>query len=77
MEENTTYSLASELLHETKLSARRWFIAFIVVLVLWFSTIGLFVWYISLPVEEEITETTTQTAEEVDNSTITQTIGGK
>lgn len=44
--------LATELLHELKQSSRRWFIAFITVLVLWFATIGIFIWYISLPVEE-------------------------
>lgn len=44
--------LATELLHELKQSSKRWFIAFIVVLVLWFMTIGAFLWYISLPVDE-------------------------
>jgi len=48
MEEN----FATELLREIKLQSRRWFIAFLVVLILWFSTIGVFIWYISLPVEE-------------------------
>lgn len=48
MEEN----FATELLREIKLQSRRWFIAFLVVLILWFSTIGIFIWYISLPVEE-------------------------
>ena len=45
-------SLATELLHEIKSQAKRWFIAFIIVLLLWFATIGAFLWYISLPVEE-------------------------
>lgn len=44
-------TLASEILHELKASCKRWFIAFIIVLVLWFATIGVFIWYISLPVE--------------------------
>lgn len=53
MEEN----LATELLREVKAQSRRWFTAFLISLVLWFATIGLFVWYISLPVEEyEITQ---------------------
>lgn len=43
--------LATELLREVKLSAKRWFIAFLVILGLWFATIGGFLWYISLPVE--------------------------
>lgn len=51
MNENTT--LATELIHEIKAQSKRWFIAFIVVLVLWFSTIGVFFWYISLPVDDE------------------------
>lgn len=45
-------TLATELLHEIKSQSKRWFTAFIVVLVLWFATIGAFLWYISLPVEE-------------------------
>ena len=45
-------TLATELLHELKQSSKRWFIAFLVVLGLWFATIGVFIWYISLPVEE-------------------------
>ena len=50
MEEKTT--LASELLHELKLSARRWFIAFVIMVILEISTIAGFVWYISLPIDE-------------------------
>lgn len=50
MEDRT---LATELLHELKATSKRWFIAFIVVLCLWFATIGAFLWYISLPVEEQ------------------------
>lgn len=49
-------TLASEMLHELKASNRRWFIAFVVVLTLWFATIGVFIWYISLPVEENYVE---------------------
>lgn len=48
--ENET--LATELLHEVKAQSKRWFTAFIVALILWFATIGVFIWYISLPVEE-------------------------
>lgn len=50
MEEKTT--LATELLHELKLSARRWFIAFCVMVVLEAVTVAGFLWYISLPIEE-------------------------
>lgn len=41
-------TLASEMLKELKLQAKRWFWAFITVLLLWFATIGIFVWYIQL-----------------------------
>lgn len=47
--------LATELLHEIKASAKRWFIAFCVMVALEVATIGGFLWYISLPVEEEAT----------------------
>lgn len=50
MEEKST--LASELLHELKMSAKRWFIAFCVMVILEVITIIGFVWYISLPIEE-------------------------
>lgn len=60
-------TLASEMLHELKASNRRWFIAFLVVLALWFGTIGVFIWYISLPVEETVVE---QSAEGDSNSLV-------
>ena len=78
-----TETLATEMLKELKANnersekrEKRWFIAFIVALVLWFITIGLFVWYINQPIEETI-ETTeyTQDANTGDNSSITQSIG--
>ena len=49
-------TLATEMLRELKASNRRWFIAFIVVLILWFATIGAFLWYISLPVDEYVVD---------------------
>lgn len=48
--ENQT--LATEMLSELKATGRRWFIAFLVVLALWFATIGVFIWYLALPIEE-------------------------
>lgn len=42
-------NLATEILAELKRTCKRWFIAFLVVLFLWFSTIGIFIYYISLP----------------------------
>lgn len=68
MDEN----LATELLREVKAQSKRWFIAFITVLILWFATIGVFIWYISLPVEEfEITQDA-----ENSNRSVQQIIGG-
>ena len=52
MNENTA-TLATELIHELKAQSKRWFIAFVIALLLWFSTIGVFFWYISLPIDEE------------------------
>ena len=46
-------TLATELLHELKQSNKRWFYAFIIVLVLWFATIAGFIVYACLPVEEQ------------------------
>jgi hypothetical protein len=63
-------TLATELLHELKASNRRWFIAFIVVLSMWLLTIGGFIWYISLPVEEVTIE------QESDDDSYNQIVGG-
>ncbi len=70
--DTTNISLATELLQEVKSSAKRWFIAFIVVLCLWFATIGVFVWYISLPVE--VTEN--QVEQQSDNNSNNYVVGG-
>lgn len=45
-------TLASELLHQIKLNAQRWFVAFCVMVFIEIATIVGFLWYISLPVEE-------------------------
>ena len=66
-------TLATEMLREIKATSRRWFIAFIVTLCLWFATIIGFIWYITLPVEDT---TYTQTVDDIDESEITQSIGG-
>lgn len=73
MEEKT---LATELLHEIKMSAKRWFIAFIIMVILEILTIGGFLWYITLPVEEVVTEYT-QNAEDIEDSMVRQLIGGE
>ena len=50
MTENS--SLATELLHEVKSSAKRWFIAFCIMVGLEIATIIGFMWYISLPTDD-------------------------
>lgn len=49
-------SFATELLHEVRQQARRWFIAFCIMVGLEVGTIAGFMWYISLPVEGESVE---------------------
>jgi hypothetical protein len=65
-------SFATELLREVKTSARRWFIAFCVMVILEVGTIVGFLWYISLPVEE----TTTDIEQDADDGSSNQIIGG-
>lgn len=48
-------TLASEIMHELKVSAKRWFIAFIIMLVVETSTVIGFLWYMSLPAESQET----------------------
>lgn len=48
--EGTT--LATEIFQELKASARRWFIAFLVMVGVEICTVASFLWYISLPVDE-------------------------
>lgn len=45
--------LATELLHEIKASAKRWFIIAVVELCMIVALVGGFLWYTSLPVESE------------------------
>lgn len=63
-------TLAMELLKEQRTNAKRWFIAFIVVLGLWFATIGGFITYLSIPSEVSSVE---QQIEDSDNNSV---IGG-
>ena len=53
-QEGTT--LATEILKEVKASARRWFIAFLVMCGIELATVAGFLWYISLPVDEVTVE---------------------
>ncbi len=47
-------TLASEILAELKASAKRWFIAFCIMVFVELATIVGFIWYISLPVETTV-----------------------
>jgi len=49
-------TLATEILQELKASARRWFFAFIFMFCLEVATIGGFLWYISLPIDDVTVE---------------------
>lgn len=40
-------SFAMEMLRESAKNAKRWFMAFIVILVCWLATIGSFVWFLN------------------------------
>lgn len=68
-------TFAMEILQELKAQSKRWFISFIIVLILWFATIGVFIWYINQPIEELETTTTQDADTEGDNSPINQNIG--
>lgn len=52
-EEGTT--LATEIFAELKASARRWFIAFLLMVGIEIATVAGFLWYISLPTDEIVT----------------------
>lgn len=70
-------TLATELLHEIKSSARRWFVIAMVELCI---IIGLgigILWYLSLPAETVETEYSQEMEmDDMENSTATQVIGG-
>lgn len=53
--DNEGVTLATEMLREMQRSARRWFIAFVIMIILEAVTVAGFLWYISLPVEECVT----------------------
>ena len=63
-------SFALELLAEIKAQSKRWFIAFIVMLIVEILTIGICFWYCSLPIETYTIE------QESDDASINQIVGG-
>ena len=52
MDKNTEEKFATEILSHMKQMIKFWFTAWLVTVLLWASTIGAFLWYISLPTEE-------------------------
>lgn len=50
--------LALELLSDAKRTNKRMFILIILILILWFSSIGMFIYYIKTTAYEVVTETT-------------------
>lgn len=60
-------NFATEILKEVKAVNKRLFIALIIVIVLWFGTIGGFLWYNSLPVDTGTEASISQDSE--DNGT--------
>lgn len=56
--EGDNQSLASELLHEVKATSKRWFILFIITLLMLFGTNMAWLYEWNLPSEETITELT-------------------
>ena len=56
--EEDNQSLASELLHEVKATSKRWFVLFIITLLMLFGTNMAWLYAWNLPTEETITELT-------------------
>ena len=67
-------SLASELLHEIKATSRRWFVLFLIALLLLFGTNMAWLYAWNLPAEETVsTETTIQ--QDADNASSNNYVG--
>ena len=63
-------TLATEMLRELQRSAKRWFVAFVIMTILEIATVGGFLWYLSLPVEEYSVD------QDTDNGGYNYAIGG-
>lgn len=66
-------SLASELLHEVKATSKRWFILFVICLIMLFATNLAWLYAWNLPAEETATETTI--TQDPDNASSNNFIG--
>lgn len=63
-------TLASELLHEIKSTSRRWFVLFIITLIILFATNLCWLYAWNLPYEETTTTVTQDSGENGDNNYI-------
>ena len=70
-------TLATELLKEVKAGGRRWFIAFIIMVILELGTIAGFMVYLSLPVEEITIENEDGNANYIGNDLNGELINGE
>lgn len=75
--EHETMPLATELLKEVQISAKRWFIIAIVELLIILSMAGGFVWYLSLPIDEVVVENDAGNATYVGNDLAGAIYNGK
>ena len=75
-ENNENMTLATELLHELKASAKRWFIIAMVELGIILAIVIGILWYVSLPVEEYSQYEQNGEMFDTDNSELKQSIGG-
>lgn len=66
-------NLASEILHDYKQGNKRMFVIIIIMIVMHLLTVGGFLWYITLPIEDSVTE---YSQEVEDSEYINQSIGG-
>ena len=69
-------NLIQEMFNELRISAKRWFIAFIVMIIVEVFTIAGFLWYISLPIDETTYYEQEASQDSSEANTITQTIEG-
>ena len=67
-------TMATELLKELKASAKRWFVAFVIMIVLEITTIGVFMYYIHSTAVDEYEITQEIMDSEIDSSTVTQKV---
>lgn len=76
MDNNENMNFATELLHEVKAQAKRWFIISIVELGIITAIIAGLLWYFSLPTEEQILYQQDAEQSDVQDSELRQMIGG-